>query len=74
MFADATPKSGFPGLVAGVRRFFADFRAAFVAAQNAKRVFRDLSRLTDEQLAARGLTRADVARLTQQALWDEAGT
>ncbi|GAB4361339.1 MAG: hypothetical protein Kow00114_15810 [Kiloniellaceae bacterium] len=42
--------------------------AAFVGAQEAARVYGALSRLSDSQLAARGLAREDIGRMTLQAL------
>jgi hypothetical protein len=67
MFATATKTVGFHPLDS-VGLFFAHLAAAFAAAQTANRVYRQLSGLSDSQLAARGLTREDVNRLTLQAL------
>lgn len=67
MFAPATNTSGFHGFDSLVS-FFAQIGAAFTGAQEANRVYLELSRLSDAGLAARGLTREDVGRLTLQAL------
>jgi len=67
MFATATKTIGFHPLES-VGLFFARFAAAFAAAQTANRLYRQLSGLSDRQLAARGLTREDVNRLTLDAL------
>jgi uncharacterized protein YjiS (DUF1127 family) len=67
MFAPATQASGFHFLDS-LGRFFANLAAAFRGAQEAERVYRDLSSLSDAQLAERGLTRDDIARATLQAL------
>lgn len=70
MFAPATSKPsshGFPSFD-GIVRLFAALAASFAAAKEAGRVYERLSRLSDSQLAARGLTREDVNRLTLEAL------
>jgi hypothetical protein len=67
MFATATKTVGFHSLDS-VGLFFAHLAAAFAGAQHANRLYRQLSGLSDSQLAARGLTREDVNRLTLQAL------
>jgi len=70
MFAPATSKPashGFPAFD-GVVRFLAAVAASLAAAKEASRVYESLSRLSDSQLAARGLTREDVNRLTLEAL------
>lgn len=67
MFAHAAPKLAFPFLDS-LGHFFGGLAAAFSGAQAANRVYGQLSRLSDAQLAARGLTREDVARLTLEAL------
>jgi hypothetical protein len=70
MFAPATSKSpshGFPSFDGAVR-FFTALAASLAAAKEAGRVYESLSRLSDSQLAARGLTREDVNRLTLEAL------
>ena len=67
MFATATKTVGFHPLDS-VGLFFARFAAAFTAAQNANRLHHQLSMLSDSQLAAHGLTREDVNRLTFEAL------
>lgn len=70
MFAPAASKPsshGFPSFD-GVVRFFVAVAASLAAAKEASRVYDSLSRLSDSQLAARGLTREDVNRLTLEAL------
>lgn len=67
MFATATKTVGFHPLDS-IGLFFARFGAAFAAAQNATRLYQQLSGLSDSQLAARGLNRDDVTRLTLEAL------
>src|SRR3546814_6586713 len=69
MFASATGNnSALQGsnFFGGVRHFFASLFAAYADAKEASRVYDELSRLSDKQLAARGLTRDDVTRLTLQ--------
>jgi hypothetical protein len=67
MFAPATKHFGFQGFD-GLLHFFAQLGAAFAGALAANRVYHDLARLSDAELAARGLTRDDVVRMTLQAL------
>ncbi|MGF1592051.1 MAG: DUF1127 domain-containing protein [Kiloniellaceae bacterium] len=67
MFAPATHASGLH-VLDSLGRFFAGFAAAFRGAQEAERVYRELASLSDDQLAERGLTRDDIARMTLQAL------
>lgn len=67
MFATATKTVTFHPLDS-IGLFFARLAAAFAGAQNANRLYQQLSGLSDGQLAARGLTREDVNRLTLQAL------
>lgn len=67
MFATATKTVGFHPLDS-VGLFFARLAAAFAGAQSANRVYQQLSGMSDSQLAARGLTRDDINRLTLQAL------
>ncbi len=67
MFATATKTVSFHPLE-NVGQFFARCAAAFAGAQAANRLYGQLSGLSDRQLAARGLTRDDVSRLTLQAL------
>jgi hypothetical protein len=67
MFATATKTAGFHPLDS-VGLFFAHLAAALTGAQAANRVYRELSGLSNSQLAARGLTREDVSRLTLEAL------
>lgn len=67
MFAPAATKPSFPFLD-GVAHFFSTLAAVFSGAQQARRVYERLSRLSDAQLAARGLTRDDIARLALEAM------
>ena len=70
MFASATNKPAAHHLFHAVERvlqFIATLGAAFAGAQEARRVYERLSHLSDSQLAARGLTREDVNRLTLEA-------
>lgn len=67
MFATATKKPAVPSFD-GVGQFLGQIVAVFAGAKAASRTYDRLSRLSDQQLAARGLTRDDVARLTLQAL------
>jgi uncharacterized protein YjiS (DUF1127 family) len=70
MFAPATNKPAAHHIFhacEGVLQFFATLGATFAGAQEARRVYERLSHLSDRQLAARGLTREDVTRLTLQA-------
>ena len=67
MFATATKSVGFHPLDS-IGLFFARLAAAIAGAQNANRLYHQLSALSERQLAARGLTRDDVNRLTLQAL------
>ena len=67
MFADATKTSGFQAFD-GLALFVARIGAVVSGAQEAIRVYNRLSQLSDGALAARGLGREDVARLTLQAL------
>jgi hypothetical protein len=59
--------------IEGVVQFFATLGATFAGAQEARRVYERLSHLSDSQLAARGLTREDVTRLTLQAFSADRG-
>lgn len=70
MFAPAASKSSSHGFASfdGVIRFFVVLAASLAAAKEASRVYESLARLSDSQLAARGLTREDVNRLTLEAL------
>lgn len=70
MFADAIKKSEFPGaqVVGSVWQFLTNVFEAFAAGRKAYGIYHELSRLSDQQLAARGLTRGDVTRLTLEAL------
>ncbi|HMA14399.1 MAG TPA: hypothetical protein VKP12_06415 [Kiloniellaceae bacterium] len=70
MFAPATSKPSSPGFPSfdGILHFFAALAASFAATKEAGRVYERLARLSDSQLAARGLTRDDVNRLTLEAL------
>lgn len=67
MFATATKRPAVPSFE-GFGQFLSHLVAAFAGARAASRTYDRLSRLSDEQLAARGLTRNDVARLTLEAL------
>ena len=67
MFATATRADGF-SWVDSLGHFVASFAAAFAGAQNASRLYRELSSLSEAQLATRGLVREDVNRMTLQAL------
>jgi hypothetical protein len=67
MFADATKTSGFQAFDS-LALFVARIGAVVSGAQEASRVYNRLSQLSDGALAARGLGREDVTRLTLQAL------
>jgi len=67
MFAPATNKPALPSFD-GLGHFFSQVVAAFTGAQAAARVYERLSRLSQQELAARGLTRDDISRLTLEAL------
>jgi hypothetical protein len=67
MFAPATNRFDSP-VFDSLGHFIANVAAAFTGAKAADRVYRQLSHLSDSQLAARGLTRADISRLTLRAL------
>jgi len=69
MFASATKNSGFHALDE-LGHALARIGAAFAGAQEATRVYSTLSRLSAGQLAARGLNRDDISRLTLQVLND----
>lgn len=67
MFASATNSSGFH-VIDEMAQVFSRIGAAFAGAQEANRVYNRLSGLSAEQLAARGLSREDIGRMTLQAL------
>ena len=67
MFAHATNNPGFH-FVEDLGLVFSRIGAAFAGAQQAKRVYEQLSRLSSDELAARGMDREDIGRLTLQAL------
>lgn len=67
MFAHATHTSSH-GFSDGLSGFFARVIAAFAGVSEATRVYNELSSLSQEALAARGLVREDIARMTFQAL------
>jgi hypothetical protein len=72
MFAHATNTSPVHAVDHLVQ--FADrIGSALVGAWEARRVYSQFSRLSDSQLAARGLTREDVSRMTLQALTNATG-
>ena len=67
MFASATNSLGFQG-IDSLGQFFARIAAALTGALAANRVYRRLSGLSNAQLAARGLDREDIGRMTLQVL------
>lgn len=67
MFAPATKPSPFH-VFDGLAQFFARGSAALAAGWEANRVYNHFSRLSASQLAARGLTREDISRVTLRAL------
>jgi uncharacterized protein YjiS (DUF1127 family) len=71
MFAPAATKPSVQ-ILDSLGHFFSNLAAAYNGAVEAKRVYSRLSHLSNEQLAARGLTRDDIARLTLEALSAEA--
>jgi len=67
MFAHATHTPSH-GIFDSVSLFFARLGAALNGAAEANRVYRELSSLSSGALAARGLAREDIGRMTYQAL------
>ncbi len=67
MFASATKPSSFQTFDS-LGQWFARITTALAGAMNAYHVYNRLSGLSGSQLAARGMTREDVARYTLQAL------
>jgi len=67
MFASATKNAGFHAFDE-LGHAIARIGAAFVGAQEAARVYSALSRLSASELAARGLSREDIGRVTLQTL------
>ena len=67
MFAPATNNSAVHASDS-LALFFARIGAALSGAQAANRLYRRLSRLSNSQLAARGLKREDLGRMTLQIL------
>lgn len=67
MFATATKTVGFHWLDS-LGHVLVSFGAAFKGAQSANRLYREYARLSDSQLAARGLRREDIGRLALRAL------
>ncbi len=67
MFAHATNNPGFH-FVEDLGLVLSRIGAVFAGAQQAKRVYEELSRLSAGELAARGMSREDIARLTLQAM------
>lgn len=67
MFAHATHTSPH-GIVDSVSLFFARLGAAINGATEANRVYRELSSLSADALAARGLERQDIPRMAYHAL------
>ena len=67
MFAPATNPAGFQA-IDSLAQFAARLGAAVGGALEANRVYRRLSRLSNAQLAARGLNHEDIGRMTLQVL------
>ena len=67
MFASATNNSGFH-VIDEVAQVLSRIGAAFAGALEANRVYNRLSGLSSDQLAARGLSREDISRMTLLAL------
>ena len=67
MFAHATNSPGFQAIDA-LAQSLARIGAAVGGALEANRVYRRLSGLSNAQLAARGLNREDIGRMTLQVL------
>ena len=67
MFAHAT-NSASPQIIDLLGQFGSRLGAALAGALEANRVYSQLSRLSGSQLAARGLSREDINRMTLQAL------
>ena len=67
MFAHATETTPIHA-VDHLALFFSRLAAAFGGAMEANRVYNRYSRLSDRELARRGLDREDVNRMTLQAL------
>ena len=67
MFAHATNVVS-PSLFDHLSLFWQRVRAALAGAREANRVYAELSSLSATQLAARGLVREDLPRMTLQAL------
>ncbi|GAB4394347.1 MAG: hypothetical protein Tsb0032_18660 [Kiloniellaceae bacterium] len=67
MFAPATKPSPFQ-VFDGLGQFLARSAAAVASAWEAHRVYQQLSSLSASELAARGLSREDISRMTLRAL------
>ena len=67
MFAHATEALA-PSLFDRLNLVVLRFRAALAGAAEANRVYRELASLSSAQMAARGLVRDDIARMTLQSL------
>ncbi len=67
MFAHATDTAS-PQVVDHPGQFIARLGAGLRGGLEANRVYKQLSQLSGSQLAARGLTREDLGRMTLQAL------
>ncbi len=67
MFANATHTAS-PQIVDHLGHFAARLGAGLRGGLEANRVYRELSALSGSQLAARGLVREDLGRMTSQAL------